>query len=915
LLTPVHAAASDFVAFESGQVRPLAISPDGRRLFVVNTPDGRLEIFDLSRGRLVHVDSVPVGMEPVAVAARSNREVWVVNHLSDSVSVVAVGSRRTRVVRTLLVGDEPNDIVFAGGWRKRAFVSTAHRGQNSPYPRSQYAVPGVGRADVWVFDAADPGDGFGGDPIAVLTLFGDKPRALATSPDGARVYAAVFRSGNQTTTASGAVVCNGGAEAAPCSVRDVTYPGGLPAPNENAAGEPAPSGGLIVKFDPGSGQWQDELGRDWSAAVRFDLPDLDLFAIDAQATPPKEIGAVSGVGTVLYGIAVNPRSGVVYVSNTEARNEVRFEGPGVLASTVKPLGEPASVRGHLHEARITVVDGGSAFPRRLNPHIDYDVVPSPEGTPDRSLSLPLGMAVSEDGYTLYVAAMGSDRVGVFETSELEAEGLPVRVGRSIPVRGGPTGVVLDERRDRLYALARFENALVAVALPSGLEEQRIPLHNPEPLPVIEGRRFLYDANLTSSNGEASCGVCHVFGDMDDLAWDLGNPDGEVEPNPNPGLSGPAGGSFHPMKGPMTTQTLRGMATHGPMHWRGDRTGGNASPPGDPLDERLAFEAFNVAFEGLLGRDGPLPDEQMKAFADFALAITSPPNPIRRLDNALREDEERGRTVFFETSTFPGEPERCQDCHTFDLDAGFFGTRALSSAAIKVPQLRNLYQRVGMFGVPAIGRIFGVDPFLDRVDHGHQGPQIRGFGYRHDGSVDRLRTFLSQLTFLLEDQQVEDTEAFLMASESELAPVVGQQVTLSRKSGEAAGARLDLLVARSATRRPFRGDPTARECELVAKGHLGGIPRGWVRTAEGAFLSDSSREREWSLHELRALARRPGRELTFTCVPPGSGIRMGIDRDRDGFLDADERRHHADPADPTSLPRAEGRPWGQVGGGR
>ena len=24
---------------------------------------------------------------------------------------------------------------------------------------------------------------------------------------------------------------------------------------------------------------------------------------------------------------------------------------------------------------------------------------------------------------------------------------------------------------------------------------------------------------------------------------------------------------------MTTQSLRGMANHGPMHWRGDRTGG------------------------------------------------------------------------------------------------------------------------------------------------------------------------------------------------------------------------------------------------------------------------------------------------------------------------------------------------------
>ncbi len=68
-----------FVTFESGQVRPLALSPDGTRLFATNTPDNRLEIFAVDSTGIVHVDSVPVGMEPVAVAARTDSEVWVVN--------------------------------------------------------------------------------------------------------------------------------------------------------------------------------------------------------------------------------------------------------------------------------------------------------------------------------------------------------------------------------------------------------------------------------------------------------------------------------------------------------------------------------------------------------------------------------------------------------------------------------------------------------------------------------------------------------------------------------------------------------------------------------------------------------------------------------------------------------------------
>jgi len=132
-------AQTTFVTFESGQVRPLALSPNGRNLFAANTPDGQLEIFNVGVGGISHAASIPVGMEPVALAARSDNEVWVVNFLSDSISIVDVASRR--VVRTLLVGDEPRDIVFAGPGRNRAFITTAHRGQQRTNP-SIAAVPG-----------------------------------------------------------------------------------------------------------------------------------------------------------------------------------------------------------------------------------------------------------------------------------------------------------------------------------------------------------------------------------------------------------------------------------------------------------------------------------------------------------------------------------------------------------------------------------------------------------------------------------------------------------------------------------------------------------------------------------------------------------------------------------------------------
>src|SRR6202012_2986911 len=72
----------DFIEFESGQVRPLAMSADHNTLFAVNTPNGTLEIFQIGGGSLAQTAHVPVGMEPVAVAVRSPTEGRGVNHLS-----------------------------------------------------------------------------------------------------------------------------------------------------------------------------------------------------------------------------------------------------------------------------------------------------------------------------------------------------------------------------------------------------------------------------------------------------------------------------------------------------------------------------------------------------------------------------------------------------------------------------------------------------------------------------------------------------------------------------------------------------------------------------------------------------------------------------------------------------------------
>jgi len=914
-------AQSDYTLFESGQVRPLAMSPNGEWLYVCNTPDGYLEAYSLT-GNDTLIASIPVGLEPVSVAARNNVEIWVVNHLSDSVSIIDLSVFPFRVVRTLHVGDEPRDIVFAGPNGDLAFITTAHRGQNTPWPDGDYDVPGVGRADVWVFDATDLGTAMGGTPLTVINLFGDRPRALAASPDGSKVYAAVFRSGNQTTAISEGLVC------------DVSISGGLPQPNtqtcqipDNPMGNQYPGRrllpltdvegdlgretGMIVGFDQGSGHWEDEIGRNWDMAVPFDLPDLDVFEIDANAAIPVELGSVPGVGTVLFNMIVNPANGDVYVTNTDANNRVRFEGMGDYVtdpdSQPKPSSDPATVRGNIHKSRITVLDASvdnigtpktefNVLPRHLNHHLNpfYGAPSTPAAEKDKSLATPVQMAITGDGNTLYVAAFGSNGVGVYDTTQLKNDTFVPNAANIIPIPAGPSGLMLDEPRNRLYVASRTWNFTYVVDTRTRSVLKILTSHNPEPPEVTRGRPFLYDATVTSANGEASCSSCHVFGDMDDLSWDLGDPDGQRVPNPNPKPvpdpgDGPGIGALpnppfiDPMKGPMTTQSLRGLVNSGAMHWRGDRTGPACASQDnlqDPACENEAFNAFNVAFPGLIGRDSQLDAAVMQAFTDFALRLTYPPNPIRALDNSMTPQQQAGFTLYNNPSRLSDQVANCNGCHLLDRGRGFFGssggtTFENETMEFKVPHLRNAYQKVGMFGqMPT--------EFFPDASGTSMGDQVRGTGFLHDGSISTVAGFLNASVFSLNFAEDINLEAFIMAFDSDLAPIVGQQVTLNENSGQDALDRVDLLIARANTVFPETGEP---ECDLIAKGVVAvDQPYGWVWNGS-AFLSDIGSI--WSKNAVINAGLAAGQAVTFTCVPPGSGTRMGVNRDRDRFFDGSD----------------------------
>jgi hypothetical protein len=121
------------------------------------------------------------------------------------------------------------------------------------------------------------------------------------------------------------------------------------------------------------------------------------------------------------------------------------------------------------------------------------------------------------------------------------------------------------------------------------------------------------------------------------------------------------------------------------------------------------------------------------------------------------------------------------------------------------------------------------------------------------------------------------EAFLLAYDSNHKPIVGQQITLGSEGGAVANARLDLLLARA----------EAGDCDLIAKGRLRGVSKGFLYVGGGSFLTDRAATGTISVANLKKLGSDCRTTLTFTCAPRGTGFRAAIDRDDDGVLDGDD----------------------------
>ena len=774
---------ADETNFFARQVHPLEMTEDGSRLLALNSAEGRLSIFameDEEMARPILIQEIFVGLLPVSVRLRTADEAWVVNELSDSISVVSLS--RGRVVATYGTGNEPADVVFAGG---KAFVTCARDGTIEVY---------------------QPSDG---TLLSVIPVKGLMPRMLAVSADGERVHAAFLHTSNGTTILPRT-------EAPPQQVSTMNTPE-LPRP---------PRVGKVVPVS-------DE-------RISYEVLDHDVVTLSVERE--EVLGYEGEIGTNILALCAL-QDGSLLAANSEARNLIALE---------------PELRGRFVRSRLARLTGNglTQFDLNRDPDVSFPEIDSGAA----AVALAQVMAILPEERFAWLAAFGSDRLAQFDLEEgkvirlidLRQKDDEERSGRTVR---GPRGMAKHPKLPRLFVLNRLSHTLTTLDPETGMVLAEIPLSQHLNLSEEDllGRGFLFDARL-SGNGSVSCASCHIDLEQDGMAWDLGDPRGEMKTVLGAQLSIHRPETFverrlHPMKGPMMTQTLIGLATQEKLHWRGDM-------------ERI--QDFNITFPNLLAAP-LLPDEEMDLVARYLQKLKHHPNPNLELDRSLREDV-AGGDPRAGISVFTAPENHCATCHTLPTgtsnNLGIFSSVG-SFQPLKDAPLQTTYQRTH---------------FNPRV--GAQ--SVSGFGLGSDGSHFELPISHPYSLHNMDDvnrrlavrqKEKRDLTAFILSFDTGTAPAIGHTVTITAKKLE------DEQRARIRTLEQQAGLGALSGVSLVVQGFFRGEKVSWRYDRESETYEQVGRTLDLIVEEMEM-----GDVLSFLGVPLDSEGRFTTDRDGDGQED-------------------------------
>ena len=663
--------------FASPHANPIAIN--GELVFVVNTPADTVDVIEAKTKKIK--TRIHVGIDPVGIGIRPDgKEVWVSNHVSDSVSVIDTDSTSPtylQVVATVqdfdprtkaTTFDEPIGIAFASN--EKAYVALSSE--------NQIAVVDVASRNIkdrLIITAQDPRS---------ITVHGD------------RLYVTPFESNNKTQLSGGS--------------RDKV--------DKDEAKE-------LYTFDA----WEHSirvnnvlsLGHVTNIVKHPDVPDRDLFVFDTKTD--KLVQTVNTLGTLLYGVTVDSK-GQIFIAQTDARNDANGR-----AGTKKHGMKEMENRAFLNQiTKLNFQDGKANKPLV----IDLEPLPPKHPAKGEALATPYAVKVSGDDSTLVVAAAGSDKVFTVDAESGEV------LGR-VSVGAVPRGIALQNAESGKPSQAWVYNAVANTVSVVSLNDRTKPkiagfvkLDDPTHRQVKLGRTWFNDADA-SSTGTFSCESCHPDNNVDQLLWVLQTPivtgGNQIMPRstmPIRGLRDTApfhwDGVLGDPYGGINSASIRAAVE--PTADEDDQTTSTRHLVDVSLAEILfAHGDETVNDEGKLGHFTAAERDDLAA---YLLSVPFPPAQRRAYDNVLSKTARQGFKLFhIEGDLDPGRttPNVCGNCHRMP----FLVSTNTPGTGMEAPTWRGAYDR---FLILPQGRLNIVEfPFYRRVaERGNSEQEIWRFSW-------------------------------------------------------------------------------------------------------------------------------------------------------------------------------------------
>ncbi len=689
--------------FASPQANPIVVDSLGENVYVANTTSNTVSHI-IAKSAWNEVRQIEVGLEPVGLALRpGDGELWVSNHVSDTVSVIDVmqsSATYGQVVETIqaldangiTLFDEPVGIAFDDTGLGKAYVALSSRDQIAVIDTATYAVTGF------------------------IDVRAQEPRAIAVR--NGLLYVPSFESHNQSELSA----CFGTtAFSAPQCTLDVLD---------------------LVDFitDP------NIPGTDKRIVKDPDMPDRDLFVYDTATD--SEVDVVDTLGTLLYGIAVDSQ-GRAFISNTDARNEVNGGHNALLID----------LENRMFDNQLSAVTcSGSGCGTSTVVDLENGAT-----TQANSVATPYGIALSGDESVVFMTGAGVNRLVSLDAACLTCPPIDMMTVGAIPkgVAFEPSGA--PDASGIAWVLNTLDNTVTRVAVLAdgsfGATTTKGVGSDPTP-EVVRLGRIAFNNAFAAETGNFSCGSCHPDGNTDQLLWRIGGNCAAIGCG-----NGDEPRSTMPIRGLRNTIPLHWDGTLGDPFGGGNGAvglngnGGTDCALGDPDGDHDCFLALvDAALSGVMcDQDGatnpagcPSGGNQLNAterddMASFLAVVAYPPARSRRIDdsvstsgdsappnvNGLSSSALQGFADFFLNQNSSGNPRTCADtdggCHSLPLGTS---TNSSTLAGFDAPTMRGMTDRwlqfslgitaaeeiqniarLGLptFGFPAIDPALGFDP--------------------------------------------------------------------------------------------------------------------------------------------------------------------------------------------------------------